>query len=212
MIKPFVIDFSSIVLPLRPTLNRVVQKQLFKMGWTWDKESKEVNTNLKCLNTDKLVINLAGREGLITYNDDNSLEIHHKVSRYDHYYVNADWETWTKIVNTSPITIELNSEYSATLEDGVVNVGCQKIPYSKVKELYEAICKEQGMSTKTGDKPLMLSKEEAAVAFVISGCISGDPSGQRGYADNVYKKIEKIFPDIRSISDNITYIGNIHLD
>jgi hypothetical protein len=138
MIKPFVIDLSAVVPPLRPALNKVVQKQLFKMGWTWDKESKVINNDLRCLNTDKLAINIPRREGMITYNCDNSLEHNHGIHQYDHYYVNAGWDDWTKIVNTSPVTIKLNSEYSATLEGGVVNVGCQTFPIEILDKLVKA--------------------------------------------------------------------------
>jgi hypothetical protein len=38
-----------------------------------------------------------------------------------------------------PASVKLNAEYTAVVGDGVVEVGCQKISFSKVRELAEAI-------------------------------------------------------------------------
>jgi len=53
-------------------------------------------------------------------------------------------EMMAKLVGyTAPVTLQLTSDYTAVvhIKEKIVEVGCQKIPFDKVKELYELISK-----------------------------------------------------------------------
>jgi hypothetical protein len=53
----------------------------------------------------------------------------------DHFFIKPN----------EPITIKLNKEYDAVIdEEGTVVVGCQTIPFSKLEAVYKAALKQKG--------------------------------------------------------------------
>ena len=50
-----------------------------------------------------------------------------------------------KVVN-SDVTIALTSDYDAVIDhNGITKVGCQTIPFEKLKEVYDAAAKQRGI-------------------------------------------------------------------
>lgn len=104
--------------------NRSEQDALFR------KEKRILVAKLDCLNYPYVCV-VGGQEHLHLAG--------HKIdiSKWKFAVPVSDKPTW------KPLTISVSSDYVATVEADHVKVGCQTISFSKVKEVYAAVCQAE---------------------------------------------------------------------
>ncbi len=107
-----------------PEHSKAIQERLFELGYKWcSGDIKAICTELPFLFADN--DGTIGHGSILDY---FNAQLNHKETTLDKTYE-----------MTALKKIRLNSDYEAIIKDGFVEVGCQKIEFERIEELYKLI-------------------------------------------------------------------------
>ena len=133
----FGINFAGVPIAVRQALAPVIIETLEKNGWTMDK-LHVLSSNIFDVDDDVyLILGDTGNRESWCYSRSGG-----SGSKFE---LLAGWNQWSVIKCVKPIpdiSIKLNSEYTATVSEENVTVGCQTFDFNAVLDLAAAVKKQ----------------------------------------------------------------------